>query len=108
MDDLEQLKAHQLGLLRHLTTTSLLALGGLLTFLGTILADVTQKGGIMLAAALFLFAAMITLTNQDRLAGEIIRSRSQLEPSRRAARTATFALLAGAGVVTGVMLLVLV
>jgi hypothetical protein len=105
MDDLEQLKVHHLAMLRHLTTTSLVALGGLLTFLGTILTDLDPKTGVWIAAGLFLFAALTALNHQERLAGEVVRSRGQLEPARRAGRLATYALMAGAGMVTAAMLL---
>ncbi|MFQ3595045.1 MAG: hypothetical protein SNJ63_02895 [Sphingomonadaceae bacterium] len=108
MDELDRLKEQLLGLLRHLTTLSLVSLGGILTFLGTILAELPTKQGIWIAAALFLFAGMTSLASQQRLASVSVRSHGQLEPSRRAARNATMSLLLGAGVSTGVMLGVVV
>jgi hypothetical protein len=89
MDELHRLKEQHLGMLRHLTTLSLISLGGILTFLGTILSELPTKQGVWVAAALFLFAGMTSLANQQKLTAMPVRSADQLDPARRAAPRAT-------------------
>lgn len=86
--------------LKHLTTLSLIGVGGVVTFAGSIFADIPDKSGLAYAAVLFFFAAAFALWGQDKLLAALRRRR----PPPRQIAFARYVAVAGIGLGAGMML----